>query len=168
LQQTAITGLGDVEESLWRTTNSNASTALTDLRVSAQQGPLNASTLTMLRNLIWLEWKPWRSGALDHHHHDDDDNTTAMSSITTPATIPTEIGYLTRLQGLSMEGNGLSGAVPTQLAQLTSLITLDFCKFLSCVVLVVMVSLVQSNTDNNYYLGRISHSFTIFFGFPCW
>jgi hypothetical protein len=82
LQQTAMTGLLWMDESFTSldassgredptttttTTTTTSTTAmattttLIDLRISAQQGLLDGSTLNLLRNLNWLEWKKWSS-----------------------------------------------------------------------------------------------------------
>ena len=104
-------------------------TTLIDLRISAQQGLLDGSTLNLLRNLNWLEWRKWSSRSL----HDDAILPT-WTNLTTSSTIPIEIGYLTGLQGLFLDGNGFTGDVPVEFAELTSLVTLDLCKSVPLVV----------------------------------
>ena len=144
VQHTAMTGLwADRSFSSWDSSGKNGNTtttsttttttttttdttfALIDLRLSAQQGPLDSSTVTLLRNLKWLEWKKWRWHSSSSN---DDDILPTSINLTTSATIPTEIGYLTGLQGLLLNGNGFSGDVPVELAKLTSLVSLDLCK----------------------------------------
>ena len=105
-------------------TSANTTFALIDLRLSAQQGPLDSSTLTLLRNLKWFEWKRLRPSSISN----DYDILPTTINLTTGTTIPTEIGYLTGLQGLLLNGNGFSGDVPVELAKLTSLVSLDLCK----------------------------------------
>jgi hypothetical protein len=139
VQHTAMTGLwadrpssldfagknGNTTTTTTAATSGNTTFALIDLRLSAQQGPLDSSTVTLLRNLKWLEWKKWRWHSSSSN---DDDILPTSINLTTSATIPTEIGYLTGLQGLLLNGNGFSGDVPVELAKLTSLVSLDLCK----------------------------------------
>jgi len=147
LQQTAMTGL------LW-TDESSASTdmatvTLIDLRISAQQGLLESSTLNMLRNLKWLDWKKWSSTSVN----DGDILPTWTNRTTTSSTIPTEIGYLTGLQGLFLDGNGFTGDLPVEFAKLTSLVTLDLCKSVPLVVRLYTL-VVETNFPNRCFVLR--------------
>jgi Leucine-rich repeat (LRR) protein len=128
LQETALTGLWQ-DSSPPSTTSSTLATlsALTDLRISAHQGPLTsdlAGMIALLRHLKWLEWEPATSlpstGGVAV-------NSTSSTFPQSTESIPTEIGHLTHLQGLSLDGNRYFGAVPSELVHLTSLVSLDLC-----------------------------------------
>lgn len=120
LQETGLTGFDVQEEDDEEEESPSSSSALMDLRIAAHQGPPTGPLLRVLTNLKWMDWQPAANLA------SDDGPGGRKNDEGGP--LPTEIGHLIHLEGLSLEQNGLTGTLPVEIHQLTSLVSLDVCK----------------------------------------